>query len=281
MPRGFPPSVAVAERRPVDTDRLVEDHERLVSHLIRRTVRDRTAHEELFQEVFLRVLESLPRFEGGSKLSTWIAAIAIHTCYKFIQRASTRERVESFGNWLERWPKPSVPSSLQEDLERRDVRQRLERHLEGLAPKYALPIALFYFEGMTYQEIDGLRQTAAALAALTLPSAPAAWTNAAKTRLRARSTAPVAAIPVRPAHARPRTAVLQYSAIAAGAVASLVLLVGLVTGGMVRGGDPHAARAVQLVTWVLSLHALVVVPLIIDDVYLLVRSGSRRRQRLE
>jgi DNA-directed RNA polymerase specialized sigma24 family protein len=51
----------------------------------------------IFQEVFLNVLDALPRFRGGSKLSTWIAAIAVHTCYKFIQKASTRERVESGG----------------------------------------------------------------------------------------------------------------------------------------------------------------------------------------
>lgn len=44
--------------------------------------------------------------------------------------------------------------------------------------------------------------------------------------------------------------------------------------------DPDAARAVQLVTWVLSLHALVVVPMIIDNVYLLVQARSRRRCRL-
>jgi len=71
----------MTDTRLVDTDRLIEDHKNLVYHLIHRTVRDRTAHEEIFQEVFLNVLESLPRFEGRSKLSTWIASIAVHTSY--------------------------------------------------------------------------------------------------------------------------------------------------------------------------------------------------------
>ncbi len=140
-------------RGPVDTDRLVEDHKNLVYHLIHRTVRDPTAHEEIFQEVFLNVLESLPRFEGRSKLSTWIASIAVHTCYKFIQKAGQRERIESFGDWLEGGFEPGVPSNLQENLERNDVRRRLERRLRELAPKYALPVTLFYLEGMSYQEI--------------------------------------------------------------------------------------------------------------------------------
>ena len=137
-------------------DRLVEDHKNLVYHLIHRTVRDRSAHEEIFQDVFLSVLESLPRFEGRSKLSTWIASIAVHTCYKSIQKGGRRERVESFDDWLEEEPEPGVPSDLQENLERSDVRRRLERHLGELAPKYALPVTLFYLEGMSYQEISGI-----------------------------------------------------------------------------------------------------------------------------
>jgi RNA polymerase sigma-70 factor (ECF subfamily) len=154
MPKGIPPGAVVTEKGSVDTDWLVEDHKDLVYHLIHRTVRDRTAHEEIFQEVFLNVLESLPRFEGSSKLSTWIASITVHTCYKFIQKAGKRERTESFGDWLEEWPEPGVPPDLQENLERSDVRQRLERHLAELAPKYALPVTLFYFEGMNYREIS-------------------------------------------------------------------------------------------------------------------------------
>jgi RNA polymerase sigma factor (sigma-70 family) len=142
-----------SESRPVDTDRLVEDHKNLVYHLIHRIVRDRESHEEIFQEVFLNVLESLPRFEGRSKLSTWIASIAVHTSYKFLRKASERGHVESFGDWLEGRPELGVPSDPQEDLERRDIRLRLEEHLGELPPKYALPVSLFYLEGMSYREI--------------------------------------------------------------------------------------------------------------------------------
>ncbi len=137
----------------MDTDRLVEDHKKLVYHLIHRTVRDRAAHEEIFQEVFLNVLESLPRFEGRSKLSTWIASIAVHTCYKFVQKARERERIGSFGDWLEAGPEPGVPPDVQESLEKDDIKRRLEWHLAKLSRKHALPVTLFYLEGMSYREI--------------------------------------------------------------------------------------------------------------------------------
>lgn len=137
----------------MDTNRLIEDNKNLVYHVIHRTVRDRGSHEEIFQEVFLNVLESLPRFEGRSKLSTWIASIAVHTCYKYIQKAGKQERFVAFGDWLEAVPEPGLPSNLQENLERNDAKRRLERHLGELSPKYALPVSLFYMEGMKYQEI--------------------------------------------------------------------------------------------------------------------------------
>jgi RNA polymerase sigma-70 factor (ECF subfamily) len=137
----------------VDTDRLVEDHKKLVYHVIHRTVRDRAAHEEIFQEVFLNVLQSLPRFEGRAKLSTWIASIAVHTCFKFVQKARERERVGSFGDWLEGPPELGVPADVQESLERDNIRQRLEWHLAKLPRKHALPVTLFYLEGMSYREI--------------------------------------------------------------------------------------------------------------------------------
>jgi len=143
----------VADERFWDTDKLVEDHKNLVYRLIHRLVRDRTAHEEIFQDVFVNVFESLPRFEERSKLSTWIASIAVHTCYKHIQKTASRRRFESFGDWLEGTPEPVDPSDLQDNLEKSDARRRLRSHIANLAPKYALPVTLFYLEGMSYKEI--------------------------------------------------------------------------------------------------------------------------------
>ena len=138
------------------------------------------------------------------------------------------------------------------------------------------------------REIAALRETAAAVAGLTPPSVPDAWAAAAKDRLRAMKSSPVAAVPSRPASLGRKTNVFQYGAIAAGVTAGLVLLFWLVMGGAVRSWlpglsatalvitEPRAARIVDIVTWVLSLHALVFVPSIVDNIYRLVRRGDRK-----
>jgi len=139
------------------------------------------------------------------------------------------------------------------------------------------------------REIDELRKTAAAVAGLTPPAVPAAWTAAAKARLRAKASV-AAVVPSGPALARRRTNVFQYAAIAAVVIVGLALLFGLVMGNQARSWlpdlsaalgipGPSAARAAGLVVWILSLHVLLLVPSIIDNVYRLVTRDGRKLEK--
>jgi anti-sigma factor RsiW len=141
------------------------------------------------------------------------------------------------------------------------------------------------------REIVELRETAAAVAGLTPPAVPAAWTAAAKDRLRAKIPAPVAAVSSRPISARRRTSIFQYALVTAGVTEGLALLFWLAMGGTVRGllpglsaaglgiSDSSVARTASLVVGVLSLHALLFVPSIIDNICQLVRRTGRRGRR--
>jgi anti-sigma factor RsiW len=138
------------------------------------------------------------------------------------------------------------------------------------------------------REIVELRNTVTAVAGLKPPSVPMAWTAAAKDRLRAKRSSLASPVPGRPAPARQRTNVFQYGVVTAGVTAALVLLLWLVMGGTVQRwlpglstaalgiSDPRAARMIDLVALILSLHALIFVPSIIDNIYQLVRRGGRR-----
>jgi len=138
------------------------------------------------------------------------------------------------------------------------------------------------------REIDGLRHTAAAIADLTPPSVPEAWTAAIKERLRTMDSSPVDALPSRTAPIRQRTNIFLYALISAGVTAVLVLLAWLVLGGTVQRWlpglstaalgitEPRAARIIDLAAMILSLYSLMLVPSIIDNIYLLVWKSSRK-----
>ena len=138
------------------------------------------------------------------------------------------------------------------------------------------------------REIDGLRNTAAAVADLTPPSVPAAWTAAAKDLLRTKESHLNAPVPAGPAPVRRRTNIFLYALISTGVTSVLILLSWLVLGGTVQRWlpglstaalgitEPGAARIIDLAAMILSLYSLMLVPSIIDNIYLLVRKGSRR-----
>ncbi|MCC7082554.1 MAG: sigma-70 family RNA polymerase sigma factor [Burkholderiales bacterium] len=64
-----------AGRRQLAFERLIRDYRRRVFGLAFSIVRDRAAAEDLAQEVFMKLWQALPRYDGRAQLSTWIYAI--------------------------------------------------------------------------------------------------------------------------------------------------------------------------------------------------------------
>ena len=48
--------------------------------------------EDVAQEVFLEVFKSIKKFNGNSKLSTWIYRITTNKCLEFIRKKNTKKR---------------------------------------------------------------------------------------------------------------------------------------------------------------------------------------------
>jgi len=48
--------------------------------------------EDIAQEVFVEVFNSIGKFKGDSKLSTWIYRIATNKCLEFIRKKNTKKR---------------------------------------------------------------------------------------------------------------------------------------------------------------------------------------------
>jgi len=135
-------------------DTVLHQHKNLVYHLITRTVHDHSAHEDLFQEVFLQILKNLDRFEGRSKLSTWISSLTLNTCFNYLRKQKKRGSNYSLSQWFEeRGDIAAVNVLPSDDCEKKDIQKRIEAAIGGLKNKYRLPLILFYFENFSYQQI--------------------------------------------------------------------------------------------------------------------------------
>lgn len=93
------------------------------------------------QEVALALPQALERFQGKSKLSSYIYAIARTICLRHLQRNyRTRQKFEDL--------EPDLLHSSDEDLEIRS----LKREIGQLEPKLRTPLLLVLIEGYTVAE---------------------------------------------------------------------------------------------------------------------------------
>jgi RNA polymerase sigma factor (sigma-70 family) len=130
---------------------LISQHERLVSHMVGRLVKNREEHEELCQDVFLKVHEKLGEFNFQSKLSTWIATIA----YRHAINAKRKHKLELSDLPDEESYHTNFVNT--EDPEKITAGKDMDRYIhtlvDQLPPQYRLVLTLYHLEEMNYNEI--------------------------------------------------------------------------------------------------------------------------------
>lgn len=130
---------------------LIDKYQNLVAHMVSRVVNRPEDHEEICQDVFLRVYDRLEDFNFKSKLSTWIATIAYRMSINFIQKKELN-RVEdgSDEGLLLKLREESTPY---QELLKSDLTQYINRMVAKLPMHYRTVITLFHLEEMSYPEI--------------------------------------------------------------------------------------------------------------------------------
>ena len=71
---------------------LIDDYEQKVFATCISFIPNKEDAEDLAQEVFLEVFNSINKFKGDSKLSTWIYRITTNKCLEFIRKKSAKKR---------------------------------------------------------------------------------------------------------------------------------------------------------------------------------------------
>ncbi len=146
---------------------VVERHQKLVLNCAYRFLRDRQAAEDLTQEVFLEVFESIHSFRADAQLSTWIYRIAVTKSLNHLKSLRRKKRfaglVSFFGaeNVGDRLPGPEAERP-DRGIENEERRLLLNRALEALPESQRIAFTLSKVEGMSYQEISRIMNTTVA-----------------------------------------------------------------------------------------------------------------------
>ena len=115
--------------------------------------------EDLVQEVFLEVFNSISKFKGNSTLSTWIYRITTNKCLEFIRKQKTKKRTgflkplfsQDFSidktNYFTEFNHPGFL------LEAKELNETLFKAINKLPESQTLIFTLHKIDGKSYQEI--------------------------------------------------------------------------------------------------------------------------------
>jgi RNA polymerase sigma-70 factor (ECF subfamily) len=119
---------------------------------------------EAAQIAFVRAWQHIRSFRKSAKFSTWLYRIAMNASITAVRQRGNRETLplneqiatdenDAGKELVAEQPSPS------DNLERRELREEIERALAALSPEHRAVIQLREFEGLDYREIADVMET--------------------------------------------------------------------------------------------------------------------------
>jgi RNA polymerase sigma factor (sigma-70 family) len=133
---------------------IIQQHQRLVSHIVFRMVPNQPDREDICQDVFVKVYQHLGSFQFESKLSTWIAKIAYNTCLNYLEKKKVLlfDDISGDDRSLESLPGNALaPDRLAEEKQTSSL---LRKEIRKLPVHYKTIITLYHLDHMSYNEIS-------------------------------------------------------------------------------------------------------------------------------
>lgn len=132
---------------------LVRRHQSAVRTMLRKLAcGDNALADDLAQETFVRAWKGLPRFRGGSALSSWLYRIAWNTFVSDARAARVRPEPCEAAEDGEREDSVENSTEAGASLDRLVARVDLERAFACLRPDERVALALTYGQEVTHEE---------------------------------------------------------------------------------------------------------------------------------
>lgn len=139
---------------------LVDRYQKLVVNTCRGFVSSYADAEDLAQDVFIELFESLPDFRHESKLSTWIYRIAVNKSLNFVRKRKRETFFDSitsfFGSTEDKNGNSSIDFSSNEadtDIKSKEQRIELKRAINSLPENQKIAFILNKYQDLSYKEV--------------------------------------------------------------------------------------------------------------------------------
>jgi len=110
---------------------------------------DKTAADDITQQIFVKLFTRIGQFRGDSEFTTWLYRLVINAC---LDERRRQRRLLPVAEFLP-MSKAAYRKSPEPGYERREIAGSVREAIGGLKPKMRRPILLKYIEGFSYEEI--------------------------------------------------------------------------------------------------------------------------------
>lgn len=143
--------------------KLVDEYEGMVYNTVLGIVQNEDDADDVTQEVFIQVYQSVSSFKGDSKFSTWLYRIAVTKALDHEKRKKRKKRFafvqNLFGNGAEEIIQPSDFNHPGILMEKKERAAELFGALKQLPDNQRIAFTLHKLEGQSYQEIAEIMNT--------------------------------------------------------------------------------------------------------------------------
>jgi RNA polymerase sigma-70 factor (ECF subfamily) len=130
---------------------LVDRYDRKLSRYVRSIVGSSPDLDDIVQTVFIKAYTNLPAFRRTLSFSSWIYRIAHNEAVNHV-KSSIFRNVFAMGDWFDMGKNDETEAEMDRGL----LKQQLDSCLEHLDIKYREPMALYYLEDKSYEDISDI-----------------------------------------------------------------------------------------------------------------------------
>ncbi|MCF8243298.1 MAG: RNA polymerase sigma factor [Melioribacteraceae bacterium] len=147
-----------------DFKNLVEKHQENVRNLCFKYLRSREDADDVAQDVFIQVYESLTSFRSEAEISTWIFRIAVNKSIDALRKKKRKKRyaqlISIFGTGEDDPPlEISSGENVQENFEQSERVKHLNKAIESLPDNQKTALILSKYHGFSNKEIAEILNT--------------------------------------------------------------------------------------------------------------------------
>jgi RNA polymerase sigma-70 factor (ECF subfamily) len=145
-------------------EQLVDQYQEMIGSVCMGFVQNQTEAEELTQDVFVEVFQSIQRFQGNSKLSTWLYRIAVNKSINLVNHKKRKRQINKvsmffgFGEEKEKDFKDHGYRSAEQNMENEELKKALEQALAKLPENQRTAFVLRKYEELSYTEMSEIME---------------------------------------------------------------------------------------------------------------------------